>query len=502
MSKEKKNTLTQGKILTKKYFDEFLLTESNVNSFNYLIEHELQKILKENASIKPSILPPDIESFEIKLEKIWVEKPVVVEADGSKRAITPNEARLRKLSYSAPIMIQLSAFINNVQRENLTTQIGNLPIMLKSNNCYLNNLNKEELVKLNEDADDPGGYFIINGIEKALVIIEDLAPNNFLVEKQKIGVSKYTGKVFSESGAYKIPHLFEQLKDNVFYVTFSRVRRIPVFIMLKALGMTQDQEIINAIGLDEKYSDDLYLNLFKFAEIKTQDEALDYIAKKIGITLQPEIRLERIKNTLTRFFLPHLGNDDNSFNVKSHNICKYLKYFILRSRGIIPHEDKDHLKNKRMKLSGELLGDLIRVNLKILFNDAVMNLQRVIKRGKFPSLKVIIREKLLTSRLFSAMATGNWQGNRSGVSQRIERVNYLQTISHLQRVVSPLSSSQEHFDARELHPSHYGRLCAIETPEGPNIGLRTHLALFASVSNEGDKEVVLEKLKEAGLKTY
>ena len=109
--------------------------------------------------------------------------------------------------------------------------------------------------------------------------------------------------------------------------------------------------------------------------------------------------------------------------------------------------------------------------MKVLIGDLLYNFQRIVKRGKVPSIKVIIREKLLTSRIYSSMATGNWVGGRKGISQRIERLNFLQAQSHLQRVVSPLSSSQENFAARALHPTHIGRLCPSETPEGTNIGL-------------------------------
>ena len=99
------------------------------------------------------------------------------------------------------------------------------------------------------------------------------------------------------------------------------------------------------------------------------------------------------------------------------------------------------------------------------------------------------------------MATGNWVGGRKGISQRIQRLNYLNTLSHLQRVVSPLSSSQENFEARELHATHMGRLCPSETPEGTNIGLRKNFALLASVSNDANIDEVKAVLKSAGLRS-
>jgi len=136
-----------------------------------------------------------------------------------------------------------------------------------------------------------------------------------------------------------------------------------------------------------------------------------------------------------------------------------------------------------------------------LIGDLLYNFQRIVKRGKFPSIKVIIRDKLLTQRIYSSMATGSWVGGREGVSQRIQRLNFLETLSHLQRVVSPLSASQENFEARELHCTHLGRLCPIETPEGTNIGLRKNLSLLCSVSSQSDEGETLKSLKNMGLKT-
>ena len=178
-----------------------------------------------------------------------------------------------------------------------------------------------------------------------------------------------------------------------------------------------------------------------------------------------------------------------------------LKKYIRVSNGELDFDDKDHYMNKRLKMSGDLLADLLRLNLKVLIGDLLYNFQRIVKRGKFPSIKVIIRDKLLTQRIYSSMATGSWVGGRKGISQRIQRLNYLETLSHLQRVVSPLSASQEKFEARELHATHLGRLCPIETPEGTNIGLRKNLSLLCSISNEGSEEEVIKALKNMGLKT-
>jgi DNA-directed RNA polymerase subunit B len=485
-------------IMLQKYFQKKSFVQSDIESFNDFIEYKLQTIIDENKEIVPTIIPPNIDDFRIRMDKIRVEKPTIVEADGSKRPIFPVEARLRKISYSAPCFLEISAHINGVQRESFEIQIGNIPIMLKSKFCHLHGASREELIKTGEDPDDLGKYFIINGTEKVLVNIEDLAANNFMVEATPLSTSKFTGKIFSEAGSYKIPHTLEKTKDSIFYLSFTRVKKMPLLVILKALGLLKDEELMKAVCADKQH-DEVLINLYEFIDIKTSEDALDYIAKRLGITQSKDIRIERMQEILDKFLLPHIGMEKEDRLAKAHNICKMVKKFILVSQGEMNVDDKDHFSNKRLKMSGDLLADLFRVNLKVLIGDVLYNFQRIVKRGKLPSIKVIIREKLLTSRIYSAMATGNWSGGRKGVSQRIQRLNFLDTTSHLQRVVSPLSATQENFAARALHPTHIGRLCPLETPEGTNIGLKKNLALLATITKaESDKELI-KHLKNFGL---
>lgn len=488
------NSRTEALIRT--YFGEHSFVQSDIESFNNFVENELTAIIEENKEVEPTIIPQNIDEFKIRLDKIWVDKPMITEADGSRRDLYPTEARLRKISYAAPIYIEISAHINGIQRESFKTQIGNLPIMLKSKKCLLHGLSRDELIAKGEDPDDTGGYFIVNGTEKVLIKIEDLAANVFNVEKARTGVSDWVGKVFSEKGSYKIPHTIERLKDGIFYLTFTRVKRIPIVLILKSLGMA-DADIVQHIGLQD--NGEIMVNLYENVDIKEVDDAMDAVAKKIGITQTREIRIERISDIIDKYLLPHVGLDEATRMEKAVNLCKYIRTFINISSGVLPEDDKDHYKNKRLKLSGDLLGDLFRVNLKVLIGDMLYNFQRIVKRGKFPSIKVIIRDKLLTQRIYSAMATGVWIGGRKGVSQRMDRMNHLATLSHLQRVVSPLSATQENFEARSLHATHLGRLCPTETPEGGNIGLRKNLALLASVAQPVDEEKIIGQLKELGM---
>ncbi len=487
----------KGAVLLASYFAENGVVKADIDSFNNFVENTLQEILKENQIIEPTIIPSNVDEFKISLDKIWVTKPEITEADGSTRPVFPIEARMRKLSYAAPIFLEVSAHINGVQRESFKTQIGSLPIMLRSKSCHLHGLSREELIKHGEDPDDPGGYFIINGTEKVIVNVEDLASNRFVVERNSTGISQYSGKVFSERNSYKIPHEIERLKDGIFYLSFTRVKRIPLIAVIKALGLTRDEEIMKTVGLQD--NNEIIINLYDFVDLKNEEDALDFISKKIGISQTREVRLERMAEILDKYLLPHVGLSPEDRLMKAYNLCKYLRHYIRASNGEVPLDDKDHYMNKRLKMAGELLADLFRVNMKVLIGDMLYNFQRIVKRGKFPSIRVIIREKLLTQKVYSSLATGNWVGGRTGVCQRMERLNFLHALSHLQRVVSPLSASQENFEARTLHATHLGRLCPSETPEGTNIGLRKNLALMCRPSPAVNEDELLKEVKRLGL---
>jgi DNA-directed RNA polymerase subunit B len=148
-----------------------------------------------------------------------------------------------------------------------------------------------------------------------------------------------------------------------------------------------------------------------------------------------------------------------------------------------------------------LLSNLFRVNLGILIRDIQYSLQKSAKRKKFPSIKIIAKSTLFSHRVESAIATGSWTGERSGITQNMDKTNYLATISQLQRVSSMLPSDQENFLARALHPTHYGRFCPIETPEGTEIGLRKNLAILSKISTaeELDEKQFMKELDELGL---
>jgi len=284
------------KDIIKQYFKKHSLVESNINSFNTFLDSGIQKIIDENSEVIPTIIPNEVNDFKIKLGKISLEKPRLIEADGSTKDVYPMEARLRMLTYSAPISMKVSTLIDGVEKESFTTNIGKVPIMVKSKYCHLSGLSREELVKHYEDGYDPGGYFILNGNERVLIVVEDLASNKLIVEKEKVGPSKYTAKIFSEQGSFRIPHIIEQMRNGVIYISFTRFKRVPIVLLIKALGFTKDQEIAGLISENEMF-DDIFINLYENVDIKNQEQAVEALAKKIGI-MQKEEMNERVFNLI------------------------------------------------------------------------------------------------------------------------------------------------------------------------------------------------------------
>jgi DNA-directed RNA polymerase beta subunit len=211
--------------------------------------------------------------------------------------------------------------------------------------------------------------------------------------------------------------------------------------------------------------------------------------------------LDRVKNRIDSTFLTHLGTKIENRREKATTLCKLIRYFLV-AKDLKMESDKDHYSNKRVRLSGDLLSDLFRVNLTIFIRDLQHNLQKIARKKKFYSIKSVAKSTLFSHRIESAFATGSWIGQRSGVTQNMDKTNGLSVLSQLQRVISLLPSEQENFKARTLHPTHYGRFCPIETPEGTSIGLRKNLSMLSRVSitnKMNDKEMVTV-LEKAGLK--
>lgn len=492
----KRNRLQTNPVL-EAFFREQSLVRHHISSFNTLLDHGLQDVINEIAVIKP-----ELEGFEVKLGKLTIGEPTVKEADGATRHIFPQEARLRDRSYAAPLTLEMTPVQNDEEGEPLTVVIGKLPIMLKSKKCLLSTkcTTDDDLILEGEDPKDPGGYFIINGTERVLVLVEDLASNRILVETNKTTGSK-VAKLFSAHGWYRRPCTVELKTDSSLWVSFPPLAKpVPAFIPLKALGLKDDRDLVKTITADPRIEDELFVGLEQASESPRVNDALDYIGRRVAVGQQREQRIERAEQVLDRYFLPHVGMEPKDRAAKAYFLGKMIEKLMKYELGRIPPDDKDHYSNKRLRLAGELMQDVFRVAFRGLVANAVYSLEKAAKRDRKVSIRIAIRSTLLSDRISHAMATGAWVGGRQGVSQHLDRLNYLATVSHLRRVRSLLSRTQPHFEARDLHSTHWGKICPNETPEGSNIGLVKNLAITANISNKQSDEQVANLLTELGVK--
>lgn len=489
--------------VVKAFFDQHGMVRHHIDSFNTFVNVGIQAVVDEVGEMVPAIVPSGVSEFKIKFGKVSVGQPVVKEADGSSNAVMPSEARLRQLTYAAPIYLDLIIEKDGIKSESVRAEVGNLPIMLRSERCLLSKLGSKELVEAGEDPGDPGGYFILNGTERVLIAIEDLKPNLPLLERKSTGSAAEVARLFSEAPGFRVPHLFERLQDGTIRVSFARITRIPLGVLMLALGAESDEAITKLISNDDRLSEDIMINIESLGgEINSPEEALDWIGRQMKIGQGKDYRVQRVRDLIDQYLLPHIGRKAPTRQEKAYYLGKVAEKLMLLHHNYLQPDDKDHYGNKRLKLAGELMEQLFRAAFKALLNDMKYSFERITKRGREPPISTIVRSQLLTGRLESALSTGYWVGGRSGVSQHLQRLNYMDTLSHLRRVLSPLTTTQPHFEARELHPTHWGKLCASETPEGQNIGLRKNLALMAKVTHGSEDEELRKSLYANGVEAW
>ncbi|MEM3061855.1 MAG: DNA-directed RNA polymerase subunit B, partial [Candidatus Bathyarchaeia archaeon] len=232
----------------KEFIKEIGLVKQHIDSYDDFIEHGIQAIIDEVGEI-----PLEVEEFpfKIKLGKIEIGTPRVIELGGSERQIFPNEARVRNLTYESPLYLEMIPVIDNKEGHREFVYIGDFPVMLKSKICPLSKLSSEDLLSVGEDPLDLGGYFIINGSERVIVALEDLAPNRILIDIEKSGASLvYKAKIFSTAVGFRARIEVTMKSDGVVYVSIPGVPQdLPFTAIMKALGIKEDVNIAETVSL-------------------------------------------------------------------------------------------------------------------------------------------------------------------------------------------------------------------------------------------------------------
>ena len=448
----------------------------------------------------------------IELGKIRIGRPIVYEANGSQTESIPMMARLRNMTYSAPVYLEFTIVEEGMEIEEVEEEIGNMPVMVKSMLCNLHRHYltgegssdddyKNALKIKGEDPQDPGGYFIVNGTERVLVCLEDLAPNRVMVEnEQRYQRKTELAKVFSQREGFRALTVVEKKKDGILQVSIPVASgQVPLAVLMMALGMESADDIMQAITNDPEMQNLILANIEEIHStegIYTTQEALEYMERRFAAGQSKEYRKKRINYILDNTLLPHLNTTYEARLKKAVFLGRMAREVLELNRGQRKPDDKDHYANKRLKLAGNLMEELFRSGLQALLNDMKYQMERSYSKRKENRIHHAVRRDVLTNKIMHAMATGNWTGGRAGVSQLLDRTCNMATLSHLRRVISPLTRSQPHFEARDLHPTQFGRLCPNETPEGQNCGLVKNLALMVDVSENLPDAHIREVLDE------
>ncbi|XP_062404785.1 DNA-directed RNA polymerase II subunit RPB2 isoform X1 [Sardina pilchardus] len=520
-------------IVISSYFDEKGLVRQQLDSFDEFIQMSVQRIVEDAPPIdlqaEAQHTSGEIEEpprYLLKFEQIYLSKPTHWERDGAPSPMMPNEARLRNLTYSAPLYVDITKTIIKEGEEQLQTQhqktfIGKIPIMLRSTYCLLSGLTDRDLCELNECPLDPGGYFIINGSEKVLIAQEKMATNTVYVFAKKDSKYAYTAEcrsclenssrptstiwvsMMARGGqGVKKSAIGQRIVSTLPYIR----QEVPIIIVFRALGFVSDRDILEHIIYD--FDDPEMMEMVKPSldeafVIQEQNVALNFIGSrgaKPGVT--KERRIKYAKEVLQKEVLPHVGVSDFCETKKAYFLGYMVHRLLLAALGRRELDDRDHYGNKRLDLAGPLLAFLFRGMFKNLLKEIRIYAQKYIDRGKDFNLELAIKTRIISDGLKYSLATGNWgdvkkaHQARAGVSQVLNRLTFASTLSHLRRVNSPIGRDGKLAKPRQLHNTLWGMVCPAETPEGHAVGLVKNLALMAYISVGSQPSPILEFLEE------
>ncbi len=530
------------------YFNEHGLVRQQIDSFEDFIENTLQEVIDNSLPMeaKRETPPSDPQNYQyaktkIKFDQIFIGQPEYREPDGSTENLFPRTARLRNLTYSAPLVLRITEYEVDVnedkdesERENITSQktmrfpFGTVPIMLRSKFCQLSKEKAKDdraIMELGECPFDQGGYFIINGSEKVLIAQERMASNHvYCFTTSKAGQTMHYAQIRSaQEGSSKPTSTLEvrhypsagkgsMLSGSVFRASIPLIKaEIPIMIVFRALGHVSDREILEHICYD--FSDNEMMELLRPSLeealwIQDQEVALDFIGKRGEAVGAPRDKRVRFASQLMqKDFLPHLGDEPMNESKKAF-FFGYMVHKLLQTiLGRRELDDRDHYGNKRLDLAGPLMGNLFRQLFEKLRKDSQRTLQRQVRDGKPFNAAFHLNGKPIQDGINYSLATGNWTiqkgatGARTGVSQVLQRLTYQSTLSHLRRLNTPIGRDGKIAKPRQLHNTLWGMICPAETPEGHACGLVKNLALMTHISVATSTGPIEQLLSDLGVES-
>lgn len=434
------------------------LIEVQIDSYRWFLEDGIRELLDE---ISP------IQDFSGKKLELHCLRHSIGEPK-----YDPETCKLKNLTYEAPLKVHVQ-LINKESGEIKEQDVflGGIPLMTKR------------------------GTFIVNGIERVVVSQLVRSPGVFF-SKNPLAPSMHTAKIIPKRGAWLE---IETDKKGIITVKIDRKRKIPITALLRIFGYITDKEILELFkDIVSDPDHDYIAKTLEKDSAKTEDEAYQSIYKKIrpGDLATPENAKSLIQSMffdyrkydmgpvarykLNKRFKVNIANKRENHTFQVSDLIEILKHLIRLNNGKLKPDDIDHLSNRRIRAVGELVQNKFRVGL--------LRTDRIAKdRMTVMDLETVTPTQLINSRPITAALREFFASSQ--LSQFMDQTNPLAELAHKRRLsaMGPggLSRERASFDVRDVHESHYGRICPVSTPEGPNIGLVVHLATFAKVNKYG-----------------
>lgn len=481
------------------------LVKQHIDSFNNFIHVEMDKIVKANQMVVSEADP----IFFLKYLSIRVDLPTMDDGFNITRPTNPQECRLRDTTYSAPIIADViyTRGPERVRRNDVV--IGRMPIMLKSSKCQLCDKNKESLLKMNECPLDPGGYFIIRGQEKVILIQEQILWNRMMTENFN-GVIQC--QVASTTHEKKSRTIVLKKGDKYYLKHNSMSDDIPIIVLFKAMGIVTDLAILSQIGTDEDVSKLLEPSFYEAISlgIVSQVDALNYLGSKLAIkyvhSLSQRTPGDEAYNILKHTILAHVPVIDDDFTEKATYVSLMLQRVIIAETDKNIFDDRDYYGNKRLEMAGSFMAMLFEDLFKRMNNELKLIADKNIPKIKAAQFDVLkhIRAATISIGLENAIATGNWsikrfKMERAGVAQVLSRLNYISALGMMTRVNSQFEKTRKVSGPRSLQASQWGMLCPSDTPEGESCGLVKNLSLLTHITTACDEEPVIKAAMTCGV---
>src|SRR5215211_3980196 len=460
------------------------LVQVQIESFNWFVREGLRELLEEISPITDHHKKMELSIFDPRFDEPWQRMPKGEEQERAKLdpRIAENYCRERDITYASPLRVSAKLLMRETGEIKETGPdgifLGDFPMMTTD------------------------GTFVINGAERVVVSQLVRSPGVYFERTPDPATGKLlsTAKLIPNRGAWLE---FESSNRDVLSVKVDRKRKMPVTILLRAIGIERDEDLLEIFaGVDTNPDHHFIATTMDKEPTKTKEEALIELYRRLRPG-DPPTRdnatslLDNLFFNERRYDLARVGryklngrlhseraeteNEITSRILTQEDLAEIIREMIRLNNGIGEADDIDHLGNRRIRAVGELIQMHVRTGFQ--------RLERGIRERMTIQDPETVTPQGLISTTRPVMAAVREFFGGSQLSQFMDQTNPLAELTHKRRLsaLGPggLSRDRAGFDVRDVHPSHYGRICPIETPEGPNIGLIGSLATYGKINQYG-----------------